>query len=454
MLPLYAVLAEMILFHWRRSGRDGRDRRLIILFLVTLALPLLMGSVWLAPILLNSETWSTRTFTLSTRLLSEARIVVDYIGWTLFPTPGSLSFYHDDFRISEGILQPWTTLASIVVLSLLLSASVFLRNRLPVVSLGIAWYLGCHLLTGTVLPLELVYEHRNYFASMGLLLAAFDLASAALSALRVRMSITVAVALLFLAWQAALTCLTAQSWGSPLSLARELAYRGPQSPRAQYELGRTYIIYSHYDPASPFIPLASTALERAAGLEGSSILPEQALIFMNSRMHMPVKDEWWASMVTKLKKRPATVQDESSLDALASCLRETACHFETQALLDAFIAALSHPMPSARLLGIYSNFAWSSLEDRQLAIRVQKQAVEALPREGSYRVGLAKMSIIAGDFVEAHTQIEVLKRMNIGGNLDRQIDTLLSTLREAEETKSRAEPIHELAPQAAHGGTH
>jgi len=441
MLPLYALLAEAILFRWRRPAPGGgqrADARLITFFVLVLALPLVIGAAWLAPSLLNPETWARRDFTLGTRLLSEARIVVGYIDWTLFPTPEALSFYHDDFQISRGLLDPWTTLTSIAVLVGLVIACWFLRRSRPMAALGIAWYLGCHLLTGTVLPLELVYEHRNYFASMALLLAAFDLVTYGLTRWRVRSWLAVAIVLVFMVWQGGLTLITARAWGDPLSLSRELAYRGPHSPRAQYELGRTYIIYSRYDPASPFVDAALEPLERAAAINGSSILPEQALIFMNSRMRRPIDPKWWTGMIQKLASHPPTVQDESSLDALSMCLRDTSCDFLPQNLLDAYLAALAHPRPSARLLGMYANFAWSTLNDRPLGLRVQKQAVAASPGETAYRIGLAKMSIIAGDFVEAEAQINDVKRMNIGGRLDNDIAPLSTMLADAERKKETA----------------
>ena len=223
-------------------------------------------------------------------------------------TQDALSFYHDDFRISTGLLAPWTTLGSILLLGALVAAMVRLRNRLPLAALGIGLFLGCQLLTGTVLPLELIYEHRNYFASFGLLLAIVPL-------LAVPPTSTMALpryALLagaILCWTG-LTALTAYAWGNPLRLAEDLALRAPLSPRAQYELGRTYIIYSHYDPTSPFTKLAYAPLEKAAALPEASILPEQALIFMNSRMHLPIRDTWWDSLIAKLKARRPGVQDE------------------------------------------------------------------------------------------------------------------------------------------------
>ncbi len=139
---------------------------------------------------------------------------------------------------------------------------LWLRSRRPLAALGIALFLGCQLLTGTILPLELIYEHRNYFASFGLLLAIVPLLAVPRSQ-PFALPRHVLLAGLLLCWTA-LTAITAYAWGNPLRLAEDLASRAPQSPRAQYELGRTYIIYSHYDPASPFTRLAYAPLEKAA----------------------------------------------------------------------------------------------------------------------------------------------------------------------------------------------
>lgn len=441
LLPLYAALVEQLLFRWQRTaepGDDAVDKRIVAFFIIFLVVPVVAGCAWLYPIVSNPETWARRDFTLSTRLLSEARIVVDYIGWTFLPTPQALSFYHDEFVISTDIFHPWTTWASMLVLAILVAASWFWRKSRPFVSLGIAWYLGCHLLTGTVIPLELVYEHRNYFASLGLLLAAAGFANTEASTTVTRHLLAAVIASFFL-WQTGMTFLTAKSWGDPMSLARELAYRGPDSPRAQYELGRTYIIFSNYDPSSPFVHLARAPLERAAAIDGSSILPEQALIFMSARMHTPIDPAWWQSMRKKLSARPATVQDESSLGALSDCLRQAACTFPAQELLKAYFAALGHPHPSGRLLAMYANFAWSSLNDRTLGIRVQKEAVNASPGEANYRIGLARMCTLSGDFSEARSQIQQLESMNIGGRLNQDIASLNAALVAAQRTKEVAE---------------
>jgi len=482
MLPLYALLIEWAVFRFRSAPRsevpekdlpkfDARasrlkplpqntreeqlDRRVIALFLVVLVLPMVFGLAWLLPGILQPETWATRDFTLGTRLLSEARIVTDYVVWTLLPTPHALSFYHDDFPISTGLLAPWTTLASIVFLAMLIALMLWLRSRRPLAALGIALFLGCQLLTGTIIPLELIYEHRNYFASFGLLLAVVPLLAApsrfsvgatsvamlcgdtakgiatevapteaaltdratAHDALPFALPRYVLLAGLLLSWTA-LTALTAYAWGNPLRLAEDLAARAPQSPRAEYELGRTYIVYSHYDPSSVFTRLAYAPLEKAAALPDASILPEQALIFMNARMHLPIKDAWWDSLIAKLTARKSTVQDESSLAALTQCAHEHRCDLPKGRMVEAFMAALSHPDPDARLLATYGDYAWNVLEDHQLGLRMTREAVKVSPDEPAYQITLIRMLVAQGQQAEAKTAIKQLESLNIGGRLD------------------------------------
>ncbi|EIL97322.1 hypothetical protein AB7849_12625 [Rhodanobacter sp. 115] len=425
MLPLYALLIEWALFRFRTTN-GSRDRHLIALFLIVLVLPLITGLTWLLPSVLNHTDWATRDFTLGTRLLSETRIVVDYISWTLLPIPHELSFYHDNFRISTGLLSPWTTLVSIFVLAGLVAFTLWLRPRRPLVALGIALFLGCQLLTGTIIPLELVYEHRNYFASFGLMLAVVPLLTAfASEGISAPYALPRRVLLggLLLLW-AGETAMTAVAWGNPLLLAETLASRAPDSPRAEYELGRTYIIYSHYDPASPFTKLAYTPLERAAALPHASIMPEQAMIFMNSRMHLPLKDTWWDSLITKLKARKPGVQDESALGALTECDREHHCVLPDNRMTEAYLAALSHPDPSARLLAMYGDFAWNVLQDRALGLRMTNAAVAAAPSEPAYHITQIRMLVVEGHVNEAHEALGKLQSLNIGGRLNLQLANL------------------------------
>lgn len=438
--PLYALCIELVVFRGRTmddQGVEQRDRRIDYLYIALLAIPFVVGGAWLAVKLSNPRSWASRDFTLYTRLLSECRIVLDYIAWTVVPTADNLSFYHDGFAISTGWLHPATTLLSAITLVAIGFFGIYCRRRLPLPALGIALFFACQSLTSTVIPLELIYEHRNYFASYGLMLAIVPvLVAPRIDAGEVcndndnGMLVIPRRALfaLLLTYWAGQTYLTSNAWRSPLSVASELASRNADSPRAQYELGRMYIILSKYDPSSPFTKLAYAPLERAMTLPKSSILPEQALIFLNSRMHLPLRDSWWQSMIRKLAVRRPSVQDESSLGALGTCAIQGWCEIPPNRMIEAFGVALSHPNPTGRLQAMYADYAWSMLHDHELALRMMQGAVSASPTEPAYRISWIRLLIAQRQLDDASAQLTLLEPMNYGGSLTSDIVQLRKQL--------------------------
>ena len=426
MAPFYALLIEWTLFRGRSFADRRRDRRVDALFGIELVLPGVIGLGWLLPGIMNPLAWATRDFTLGQRLLTEARVIMDYLRWTIVPTPAALSFYHDAIHISTGLLQPWTTLAALAGIAALITLSLWLRRRSPLVALGIALFLGAQLMTGTVIPLELVYEQRNYFASFGVLIAIVPL----LAQLRAAMPLARGVLLgLLFAWWTVLTAQTAWAWGNPLRLAEQLALRAPDSPRAQYELGRTFIVMSDYNPNSPFTPLAYPPLERAMNLPNSSILPEQALIFFNARLHRPIKQVWWNRMIARLHNRTPGVQEESSLQALTTCARQNLCDLPRHQMVAAFTAALDHHRQSARITEVYGDYTLNVLHDVPAALTLFHHAVQIDPGEPIYRVTLVRLLAVTGHLKDARAEFAKIgsdQRLMLGPSVVHQLQSCLA----------------------------
>lgn len=421
LLPVYAFLVECALLGFG-SASQGRDRRMLGLYIFVLLLPAAVGLTWLLPGVLSPPAWDGRSFTLGERLLTEARVLVKYLRWTLFPDPVSLSLYHDEMPLSTGLFKPWTTLPAILFLAVLLWAAIWLRKRCPLISIGILWFFAGQLLTATVIPLELVYEHRNYFASIGVLLAAFSVL------LGVRRAITLpivrgALVAVFLVWSAGVTFLRAQDWSNPLRLALAEANRHPDSPRANYEAGRLLIIASDYEPG-PVLEKSKFYLRRAGSIPGSSTLPEQAMIMIGTHEDAADESAVWNEMIAKLRNQPTMQEDISALISLTQCRQKGDCHFDIAPLQRAYLAALSRPNPIARLYSAYADFAHDLLHDDALAIRNMGVAVQKAPSEPAYRVQLAHWFAIHGMTGDALRQIDALRRMDSLGRLDPQIATL------------------------------
>lgn len=418
-----------------------RDRRVVLLFVFILLLPMIVGLAWLVPHVLGPGEWDIRDFTLGQRLLTEPRVLVDYLHWTMLPDPGTLSLYHDQLPISRGLYTPWTTLPAIASLALLLCIAWWLRDRRPLIALGILWFFAAQLLTATIVPLELVYEHRNYFASIGVLLALFSL----LLGLRKTIALPIvrgAVASLLLIWFAGVTYLRAQDWSNPLRLAIAEANRHPDSPRANYEAGRLLIIASNYKP-SPALDRAKIYLRRASAIPGASSLAEQAQIMIASHNDESGEAVLWEAMTAKLREQPLAQEDISTLISLTQCRDKLNCRFDPALLQQAYVAALSHPDPIARLLGAYADFANELLHDDARAIRYLRLAVDKAPGEPEYRVQLTHLLAIHGMTEEAVRNIDRLRRMDSFGRLDAKIAIL------EQQAEQGGPPLPKLAMPAS-----
>jgi len=404
------------------KGEGKTDKRIWTLFTATLFVPAVLGFLWLLRGALRPGALAGRDFTLAQRLLTEPRVLVDYLHWTLLPDPMVLSLYHDEIRISTGLLTPWTTLGAMLLLAALIVVAIWLRNRRPLVSLGIAWFFAAQLLTATIIPLELVYEQRMYFASIGVLLAA----GALLLGLRWKIALPllrgflVAVALL---WFALATNLRAQEWSNPLRLAVAEANRHPDSARAVYEAGRLLLIASNYQPGKA-LDESWKYLRQAAAIPGSSALADQAMIMIADHHREGADDAYWDSMVHKLRDQPTRQEDISALISLTSCYKADICKFDVAQLQRAYEAALSRPHPIARLNGGYANFQRDILHNDKLAEVYLARAVAGDPGEPAYRVDLAILYARNGQTEQALQQINALRRMNLAGRLDGQIATL------------------------------
>ncbi len=417
LLPLYALALEFTILRGVRRPRTS----LLVFYCLFLVLPGTLGLFWMLPKILPTEVWAFRNFTLVQRVLTEPRVLVDYATWTLLPIPDFFSFYHDDYRISTGVFSPWTTLPAVLVLGIAVAASWRLRGSRPLVALGLAWFICAHLLTATIFPLELAFNHRNYFASIGLLLAGFDLVlpgsmTAQLARLRLAAVVaTVALAALSLG-------LRARVWGDPVLLAMTEAAQHPASPRATYDLGRTYVLLSGYQSDSPNLARAVASLETAMRVPNASTLPESALIMVASRTNAPVAADWWYSMIEKLSHRAPTPEDAGAIKSLTLCQREGRCELDDPQMLRVYLAAISHPLPDPAVVYSYAIFAQNRLNDPDLALRLARDAARSSDLQ--YQINLVEFLIALGRIDEAQVELDLLRRRARPGSIDIVIDDL------------------------------
>ena len=426
MIPLYAFIVECLFFGF---ATPGRDRRIQALFALVLLLPFVAGLAWLLPHVLAPGAYSGRSFTLGERLLTESRILWDYVCWTLTPRLGTLSLYHDDYVVSHGLLAPATTWVAIAGLLASFIAAIVVRRKTPLLALGVLWFFAAHALTATVIPLELVYEHRNYFASFALLLIVVHALVLTQAARRLALAGALAVAALGV-FYGFTTFLRASEWGNPIRFALSEVAKHPLSARATYDEGRTYVILSNYDVNSSFFPLARKALIAASAVPNSNTLPEQALLILAARTNTEQDPRWWEGMQAKLKARPVGVQEVESLYSLSQCQEEGLCRFDTGNMLDTFYAAIG-THPTADVLTVFGNYALNVMQDYDLALRLMRDAVEQRPKVLQYHENLVKVMIFLHQFANAEREITQMEQLDRLGTESARIDSLRHRLTEA-----------------------
>jgi protein O-mannosyl-transferase len=233
LMPLLVVVLEFTLL--ARIPRPAFWRKWALVFL-GLPVAALVGYLVLKTGLM-AQGYALREFGLGERLMTEARVLFMYLHKLLLPWPSAVRLLYDDFPASAGLLQPWTTLASLLGLAGLVALAFRLRTRAPWFAFGVFWFLAAHLLESTVLPLELVFEHRNYQAAAGVWFAvavALSLAWSRASGPQFR-AVLAGFLAAYIALLAAVLWQISTLWGRPFEMAARWSERQPDSKRAQIE---------------------------------------------------------------------------------------------------------------------------------------------------------------------------------------------------------------------------
>ncbi len=112
--------------------------------------------------------YSEYDFTMAQRLLSQPRVLMDYLGQLLIPRGPRMGIFTDDYPFSTGLMAPATTLLSIIALAAISAFAIAVRKTAPLVFAGWFFFLAAHAIEASFLPLDLYFEHRNYLPAIGL----------------------------------------------------------------------------------------------------------------------------------------------------------------------------------------------------------------------------------------------------------------------------------------------
>jgi tetratricopeptide (TPR) repeat protein len=292
LLLAYALVLEHTVLRASPTPVNWRRARHLLLHAPAAAFGALIVWRWDQLIV---DKYMIREFDLGERLLTQPRVLLEYLGLIVAPTPSRLTLFHDDYLASRGLLEPLTTLPALLAIAALVGAGWWLRARAPVLAFAVLWYLAGHLLESTFLPLELYFEHRNYLPLLGPAIAAAYYGQRALQRLTTRHA-RIVVPALFAVLALGFTALTwseATIWGRPKALAPIWAAEHPTSLRARANYAGVLKELGHHDAAAAEYQRMVADFPRDAGpmvewfelgcLSPSTALPDRALLLQRLR---------------------------------------------------------------------------------------------------------------------------------------------------------------------------
>ncbi|GMQ74901.1 MAG: hypothetical protein BMS9Abin01_0142 [Gammaproteobacteria bacterium] len=435
LVPVLIVVMELFFFSGAQPRWASRLAHRVLGLAIAAAVLIGVAIVIVAPNAIFVG-YDYRPFTLWERLLTEGRILFDYLA-NLILLPGGSPFgiYHDDYPQSRGLLDPASTLLAAAAWLAVLVAGWFTRGtRAGLLAFGLWFYLAAHLLESTVLPLELYFEHRNYLPSVGIFFSLGYGGYLLLSQARLKRIIAAALILVPIGYGAVTyqRVLVWQSWERMLFAALS---RYPDSTRVNTGLANLYVSQGKLDAALEH-------LERAAARPGAARL---GLALHAISAHCLTGRSPPPSAYDRLARSPPT-DDFYTLNALA-WLTDAVDRGECRMLDLARLAGALHTAlqgadqtglrgkfwllhtHTARLLAAAGNKR-DALKHLDLASRLEPERLEAGLLAVRYRLDL-------NDFGDAKKTLLELKQRDSG--------RVASQSRLIEEYQRRLESIEEQA---------
>ena len=237
LFPFSILLLEYIFFKSKVDPQlETQKRKILYLFILLGCL-----TIFIFTSRINWIDYNERTFTLQQRILTSPRILLFYLSQLFFPAASRLSIEHD-IVFSNSLFEPWTTLPAIAGCLLLIAAGFAVRRKDQFLSFALLFYFLNHTIESTILPLEPIFEHRNYLPSLFLFLPVSVRAVLLLERNFIRWPVASGVIIIIIIILGVNTYTRNEAWVSGATLWNDAYRKAPNSSRAAINLAREYAL--------------------------------------------------------------------------------------------------------------------------------------------------------------------------------------------------------------------
>jgi tetratricopeptide (TPR) repeat protein len=202
--------------------------------------------------------------------------------------------------LSTGLLEPWTTLPSILIILGLIGLGVWQMRRRPLLSYAILFFFLNHAVESTILSLELVFEHRNYLPSMFLfvpLAAGFYRLISYYRPVNRRMHIgLVTFGALLIIGMGMGTYIRNLTWATPKTLWEDALAKAPHSHRPLHNLAWAYYEKIGDDDTALSLYQKALPLDKNNRVQQSVTLNNIASIYYKRGDYRRAAEHWQAAV--------------------------------------------------------------------------------------------------------------------------------------------------------------
>lgn len=365
-----------------------------------------------------TQGYELRDFSLAERLMTEARVLWFYLRQLLLPAPDIFGLFHDDIDVSRGLLDPATTILAIGVWIAITALAFWHRARLPLFAFAVFWFLVSHVLESTVLPLEIAYEHRNYLASLGILVFLADILFATPARLTLQAP-RLAVAASLVLYCCLVTGIRSSQWADEFQRTQTEAANHPRSARASYDAATTAMRMTFESGGGNPIAyqMVQFYFQRAAELDASSKASLLGLLYLDCISGVKKNLATQNRLRQRFSSTRLSLNDRAVIHSLSTLLVEDRLCLNEKEVENLLAAALANPWLDQSMRGMIYAVAMDYASVRQkslsLAMSYAQAAVASDPGSVALRTNLIHLLVRLNRLGEAEQEYLLLSKKSL-----------------------------------------
>ena len=331
LLPLLIIVLEATVFSGPQPNTEGPSRAWRALFLWLPSLAVLGFMLKYTAGLNFFEPNPPREFGTYQRLLTESRILFDYLQQWFLPAINTAGVFQDHIAYSRGLFSPVTTVFSLIGHGLLITLCVTQRQRYPLAAFAVLFFYAGHVLESTFLNLELYFEHRNYLPAAFLFVPVF-----AAIARKANGTFALLASLVIVFGLTTMTFYKARIWSDFSLIVQASARAAPTSARAQQQYSMDLFNSGSVDQAINVVEVAINRMPANPSIRAWHL----TMLCQTGRL----RQADFATAIPVIANRPYDMRTVRSYELLSRLVVDGNCpNVTTDNLRELFTKMSQHP---------------------------------------------------------------------------------------------------------------